>query len=80
MSPPVSAAVQDLQRSAACARSLRHQPRSDERERVSAYVVALIDIKHPVEYEKYAEAFDFENFATEYGGEILTVSDEPEVI
>jgi uncharacterized protein (DUF1330 family) len=47
---------------------------------VSAYIVALIDIKDPVEYEKYGEAFDFENFATEYGGETLMVSDEPEVI
>jgi uncharacterized protein (DUF1330 family) len=47
---------------------------------VSAYIVALIDIKAPVEYEKYAEAFDFENFATEYGGEILMVSDEQDVI
>jgi uncharacterized protein (DUF1330 family) len=47
---------------------------------VSAYIVALIDIKHPVQYEHYSEAFDFENCATEYGGEILMVSDEPEAI
>ena len=47
---------------------------------MAAYIVRLIDIKNPAEYGQDAEAFDFENFATEYGGEILMVSDEPEMI
>lgn len=47
---------------------------------MSAYVVALIDIRDPTEYEAYAAAFDFESFSTAHGGEILMVSDEPEVL
>ncbi len=45
-----------------------------------AYIVALIDVKDPVKYEGYGEAWDFQSFMEDYGGEFLVISDEPEVI
>lgn len=45
---------------------------------MSAYVVALIDIKDPEAYEAYTEQFDFASFEKDHGGEILIVSDQAE--
>ncbi|MFN8204877.1 MAG: DUF1330 domain-containing protein [Solirubrobacteraceae bacterium] len=47
---------------------------------MSAYIVALIDIKDPERYAAYAEQFDFESFERDHGGEVLVVSDAPEDI
>ena len=45
-----------------------------------AYIVALIDIKDPVKYKGYGDGWDFKSFTEDYGGELLMISDEPEVI
>jgi uncharacterized protein (DUF1330 family) len=47
---------------------------------MSAYIVALIDIHDPDKYQAYTDSFDIGSFQSEYGGEILIVSDEPEVV
>ena len=47
---------------------------------MSWYVVATIDIHDAKEYEAYSATFDFESFQSDYGGEVVVVSDEPHVI
>jgi uncharacterized protein (DUF1330 family) len=44
-----------------------------------AYIVAVIDIKDPVKYEEYGEAWNIQSFAEDYGGEFVMVSNAPEV-
>ena len=45
-----------------------------------AYIVALINIKDPVKYKGYGDGWDFKSFTEDYGGELLMISDKPEVI
>jgi uncharacterized protein (DUF1330 family) len=47
---------------------------------VPAYIVALVEIKDRVKYKGYDDAWNFESFTNDYGGEFLMISDEPEVI
>ena len=49
---------------------------------MAAYIVALVDVKDPVNYKGYGEAWNFRSFMDDHGGEFLVINhpDEAEVI